>query len=96
MVQGEINRGRHTTIRLGTTPSGLTSAHLHYPAHIFLRTGCPSCHPTNSVKALKPTSAFCYKEKTREFSSTVLPAPSPYLETNHNNTRYYYYYYYYY
>ena len=34
MVQGEINRGRHTdhvTIQLGTTPSGLTSAHLHHP-----------------------------------------------------------------
>jgi len=51
MVQGEINRGRHT-IRLGATPSGLTSAHLHHPPY-FLRAGCPSCRPTNSVKALK-------------------------------------------
>jgi len=25
-------------------------------AHVFLQAGCPSCHPTNSVKALK-TSA---------------------------------------
>jgi len=24
----------------------------------FLQAGCPSCHPTNSVKALKATSAF--------------------------------------
>jgi len=24
----------------------------------FLQTGCPSCRPTNSVKALKATSAF--------------------------------------
>ena len=39
------------TIRLGATPSGLTSAHLDHP--IFLQVGCPSCHPTNSVKALK-------------------------------------------
>jgi len=32
MVQGKINTGRHTqTIRLGATPSGLTSAHLHHP-----------------------------------------------------------------
>jgi len=28
MVQGKINRGRHT-VRLGASPSGLTSAHLH-------------------------------------------------------------------
>jgi len=55
MVQGKINRGRHTdhlTIWLGDTPSGLTSVHLHHPP-CFLQAGCPSCHPTNSVKALK-------------------------------------------
>ena len=39
-------------IRLDTTPPGLTSAHFHHPA-IFLQAGCPSCRPTNSVKALK-------------------------------------------
>ena len=37
------------TIRLGATPSGLTSAHLHHP---------PSYRPTNSVKELKATNAF--------------------------------------
>jgi len=37
------------TIRLGATPSGLTSAHLHHPPRIFLQAGCPSCRPTNSV-----------------------------------------------
>jgi len=40
---------------LGTTPSGLTSAHFHHPP-IFLRARCPACRPTNSVKALKATS----------------------------------------
>jgi len=35
------------TIRLGATPSRLTSAHLHHPP-IFLQAGCPSCRPTNS------------------------------------------------
>jgi len=45
------------TIRLGTTPSGLTSAHLH-SSPIFVQTRCPSCRPTKSVKALKATSAF--------------------------------------
>jgi len=33
MVQGKINRGRHT-VCLGATPSGLISAHLHQ-THIF-------------------------------------------------------------
>jgi len=33
------------------------SSHLHHPP-IFLRAGCPSWHPTNSVKALKATSAY--------------------------------------
>jgi len=41
------------TIRLGATPSGLTST---MPP--FLQAGCPSCRPTNSVKALKATIAF--------------------------------------
>jgi len=30
MVQGKINRGRHT-VRLGATPSGLTCVQLHHP-----------------------------------------------------------------
>jgi len=42
---------------LGATPSGLTSAHLHYAPN-FLQAGCPSCRPTNSVKALKATSTL--------------------------------------
>ena len=56
MVHGKINRDRHMTIRRGTTPSGLNSAHLHHPP-IFLQAGCPSCRPTSSVKAPKATSA---------------------------------------
>ena len=57
MVQGKINRGRHTdhlaghhSIRTNQCPSP-SSPH-------FLQTGCLSCRPTNSVKALKATSAF--------------------------------------
>jgi len=42
------------TIQLGTTSSGRISAHLHHPP--FLQAGCPSCRPTNSVKALKATT----------------------------------------
>jgi len=33
-----------------------TDSHASTPPLIFLRAGCPSCHPTNSVKALKATS----------------------------------------
>jgi len=59
-VQGEINRGRHTD-----HPAGRHSIQTNqcppppYP-HIFLRAGCPSCRPTNSVKALKATSLADY------------------------------------
>jgi len=49
--KGRLTKADTPTIRLGATPSGLTSAHLPIPH--FLQAECPSCHPTNSVKALK-------------------------------------------
>jgi len=49
--KGRLTEPDTPTIRLGATPSGLTSAHLHHPN--FLQAGCPSCRPTNSVEALK-------------------------------------------
>jgi len=36
-----------------------TDKHASTPPLIFLRAGCPSCHPTNSVKALKEVNAKC-------------------------------------
>ena len=59
MVQRKINRGRHTDHPAGRH-SIWTNQYpppLHHPP-IFLQAGCPSCRPTNSVKALKATSAF--------------------------------------
>jgi len=56
--------GRPPTIWLGATPSGLTISH-------FLQAGCPSCRPTNSVKALKATSGHCQRD-TRLTSSFLL------------------------
>jgi len=50
MVQGEINRGRHTD-----HPAGRHSIRTNQCPPYFLRAGCPSCRPTNSVKALKAT-----------------------------------------
>jgi len=55
--KGRLTEADTPTIRLGGTLSGLTSAHLHHPPY-FLQAGCPSCRPTNSVKALKATSTF--------------------------------------
>jgi len=34
-----------------------TDNHASTPLLSFLQAGCPSCHPTNSVKALKAASA---------------------------------------
>ena len=48
--KGRLTEADTPTIRLGATPSGLTSTIPH-----FLQAGCPSCCPTNSVKALKVT-----------------------------------------
>jgi len=52
--KGRLTEADTQTIRLGAAPSRLTSVHLHHPL-IFLQAGCPSCHPTNSVKSLKAT-----------------------------------------
>jgi len=54
--KGRLTEADTLTIRLDATPSELTSAHLHHPP-IVLQAGCPSCHPTNSVKALKANKA---------------------------------------
>jgi len=57
MVQRKINRGRHTD-----HPAGRHSIRTNQcqppPPPYFLQAGCPSCRLTNSVKALKATSAF--------------------------------------
>ena len=52
MVQGKINRGRRTDY-----PAGRHSIRTNQcpppPSRHFLQAGCPSCHTSNSVKALK-------------------------------------------
>ena len=52
MVQGKINRGRYTD-HLAGRHSIRTNQCLPPPSPIFLQARCPSCCPTNSVKALK-------------------------------------------
>jgi len=61
--KGRLTEADTPTIRLGATPSRLTSATSTIPP--FLQAGCPSCLPTNSVKALKATSAFRFREDAR-------------------------------
>ena len=47
MMQRKINRGRHT-VRLGATPSGLISAHLHHPPFFYRPDALPAAQPTVS------------------------------------------------
>ena len=54
MVQGKINRGRHTN-HLDGRHSIQVNQCPPLPSSIFLQAGCPSCRPTNSAKALKAT-----------------------------------------
>ena len=49
--KGRLTEADTLTVRLGATPSGLSSAHLHH-LPLFSQAGCPSCRPTNGVKAL--------------------------------------------
>jgi len=66
MVQGEINRGRHTDHPAGRHNLWTNRCPPPPSPHIFLQDGYPSCRPTNSVKALKATwyngSQKCVKQ----------------------------------
>jgi len=48
--KGRLTEADTPTIRLGATPSELTSAHLHHPPHIFYR---PDALPTTQPTASK-------------------------------------------
>jgi len=51
MLQGKINRGRHTSHLAGR--HSIRTKQCPPPSPHFLQAGCSSCRPTNSVKALK-------------------------------------------
>jgi len=47
--KGRLTEADTPTIQLGANPSGLTSAHLHHPPHIFYRLDAlPAAQPTAS------------------------------------------------
>jgi len=52
MEQGKIMEAEVPTVRVGATPTGVTVPPPPQPQG-FSQAGCPSCHPTSSVKALK-------------------------------------------
>jgi len=55
-----------------------TDNHFQYLTTQFLQAGCPSCHPTNSVKALKATlHCFlqCSAHNTPNFATAVNVTP---------------------
>jgi len=47
-----------------------TDNHTSTPPLSFLQAGCPSCHPTNSVKALKANSIGINFQKTTLLQQT--------------------------
>jgi len=49
-----------------------TDNHASTPSLSFLQAGCPSCHPTTSVKALKGKSKTIYKVPLVTSESEVL------------------------
>ena len=83
--KGRLTEADTPTIQLGATPSGLTSAHIHHPPY-FLQARCPSCCPTNSIKALKdPSSKIIHRchlllilqKGTSSFLYARSPMPEP-------------------
>jgi len=73
--KGRLTETDTQTIRLGATPSWLTSVHLHYPP--FFSGRMPFLPPSQQSQSTEGNLRIRIREKTLEFSSTVLPAPSP-------------------
>jgi len=65
---GEDNGSRGTDSLGGRHSNRTNSAPTPTTPHGFLQAGCPSCHPTNSIKALKardvPDRDFHYLART--------------------------------
>ena len=78
MVQGKINRGRHTDHPAGRHSIRTNQCPPPPSPYFFLQAGCPSCHPTNSVKALKALwctkhyAIKCWLQCWAEFSHAVI------------------------
>jgi len=49
-----------------------TDNHASTPPLSFLQAGCPSCHPTNSIKALKAVSIEGYFNSLKTMAASIL------------------------
>jgi len=74
--KGRLTEADTPTIRLVATPSKLSSAHLHHP--IFFTSRMPFLPPNQQCQSAEGNYRIRIREKTLEFSSMVLTAPSPY------------------
>jgi len=76
MVQGKINRGRHIDHPAGHHPDQpvpTSAIPLSFTGQM------PFLPPNQQCQSTEGNYRIRIREKTLEFSSTVLPAPSPYL-----------------
>jgi len=78
MVQGKINGGRHTDHMAGRHSIQMNQCLPPPSAHIF--TGrMPFLSPNQQHQSTEGNWRIWIREQMLEFSSVVLPAPSPYL-----------------
>ena len=54
-----------------------TDNHTSTPPLSFLQAGCPSCRPTNSVKALKASSCTCIEKMLSFLDASILERSDP-------------------
>ena len=66
--------GPYANLRLAPDRITMPASHHSVFTNGFLQAGCPSCHPTNSVKALK---AFIPNSLSRIKSSVTYSDPAP-------------------
>jgi len=78
--KGRLTQADTPIIRLGATPSGLTSAHLHHSP--FFTGRMTFLLPNQQCQSTEGNYRIRIWEKTLEFSSTVLPALSLYHMVN--------------
>ena len=62
-----------------------TDNHTSAPPLCFLQAGCPPCHPTNSVKALKANRAIIYLHVgNHNCQQFIIMNTKAYLKSSHN------------
>jgi len=74
--KGRLTEADTPTTRRVATASGLSSAHLHHPP--FFTGWMPFLPPNQQCQSTEGNECIRIREKMLAFSSTVLPAPSPY------------------